>query len=540
MATALIQFTQGANSDSPGKAVLGAFGDFSDVTVSNGDNTGVVSWTIYLLDVPSDSVLYGRTDLPLILAQAVDNTPTAVFTPDVAGTYRVMLDVTSDDNIDRDIRCFGIPDSRGFVRPPYQAGPDPLPIALPVIITQDPRPIKPDEQNYGFNVRGWAGSGGGSQLDDFLERHADLPFLVVDLPDYVAAALEAPLYVVDMPTIGVPTTFTLPASPREGFVVRIAVLGTSNPGLALTVGAQNGGFIGSATTLEVLGDSGLILVHRALDSWIILSVSGSGGGTADPAPRAPFALDYRFQASIDDANPGVGYLSLSQGPPGGQEAASDRLFLNPQDTNGADWGLFLDQFRSGYLRLESVTGLGWIVFEVFSVDPSFAGDYKRLLVSGIQSSDTDPFIHDEPIRIIFDIVRSREADPAGTAWGVEQSVIGWEPDLGTVLTVLSAGHAPGLYGVAIAAVVTTAGSPEGDPGVSAQVQWTSSFGAESADTEVIAIDVLGSHQIPLIVIRSDGSADVLVQFSDSAAGEVTNNTVMDIYAGVNVLALASD
>src|SRR5262245_53470249 len=109
MATALIQFTQGLATDVAGKAVIGTFGDFSAVTVDNGDNTGVVSWVIYLLDAPSDSTTYPPAAQPQILAQAVDNTPTTTFTPDVAGSYRVMLEVTdAGGSIDRDIRCFGV------------------------------------------------------------------------------------------------------------------------------------------------------------------------------------------------------------------------------------------------------------------------------------------------------------------------------------------------------------------------------------------------------------------------------------------------
>src|SRR3569832_1699074 len=103
MAAALIQFTQGAHTDSAGKAVLGAFGDFSAVTVTNGNNTGVVSWKIFLLDAPPDSTTFAVGSQPQVLAQASDNTPTATFTPDVAGTYRVMLELSDGISADRDI-----------------------------------------------------------------------------------------------------------------------------------------------------------------------------------------------------------------------------------------------------------------------------------------------------------------------------------------------------------------------------------------------------------------------------------------------------
>lgn len=269
-ATALILFTQGANTDAAGKAVLGDYGDFSAVTVTNGDNTDVVSWVIYLLDAPPDSVTFAPASQPQILAQAVDNTPTVAFTPDVAGTYRVMLEVTDAlGSIDRDIRCFAIPDERGFVRPPYQQNPEPLPTELPVIITLDPRPIKPDEQNYGTNVRGWAGNGTAGQLDAFFRRYGDLPFQVVAVTPFTATDLDPPLHLVDSNTIGAGATFNLPLTPRTGFVARIAVLGS--PGDLVTIEAQGGGTVGDGAPLELRGGKGVSLVHQGSDNWAILT-----------------------------------------------------------------------------------------------------------------------------------------------------------------------------------------------------------------------------------------------------------------------------
>jgi hypothetical protein len=269
-AIALIQFTQGANTDAAGKAVLGDYGDFSAVTVTNDDNTDVISWVIYLLDAPPDSVTFPPASQPQILAQAIDNTPTVAFTPDVAGTYRVMLEVTDAlSSIDRDIRCFAIPDERGFVRPPYQQNPEPLPMELPVLITRDPRPIKPDEQNYGANVRGWSGNGAASQLDAFFRQYGDLPFEVVAVTPFTASALDPPLHLVDSDTINAPATFNLPLSPRTGFVARVAVLGS--PGNLVTIEAQGGGTVGDGSPLDLRGGKGVFLVHQGSNNWVILT-----------------------------------------------------------------------------------------------------------------------------------------------------------------------------------------------------------------------------------------------------------------------------
>jgi hypothetical protein len=273
-AVALIQFTQGSHTDDAGKAVLGEYGDFSLVTITNGNNTGVVSWKIFLLDAPSSSVSFAPGSQPQILAQATSSTPTATFTPDVAGSYRVMLQVVDGlGNVDRDIRCFGIPDARGFVKPPFQDLPGPLPLALPSIISDGPFPAKPDEQNYGTNARGWAGNGTARQLDDFMGRFDDLPAMTVTSTPFTASVADLPLYVVNLNTIGGPATFNLPSAPRNGFTIRVSALGAPDSTRPLTILPQGGGSIGNSTSFVMLGDSGAALVHRGSNAW---SIVGSG------------------------------------------------------------------------------------------------------------------------------------------------------------------------------------------------------------------------------------------------------------------------
>lgn len=268
MATALLRFTQGLNTDAAGKAVLGAFGDLSLVTVTNGNNAGVTSWKIYLLDAPPDSTTFPPINQPQILAQGVNGTPTVGFTPDVAGTYRLMLEVSDGSSTDRDIRCFGIPDGRGFVRPPYQQNPDPLPTALPGLITLDPRPIKPDEQNYGSNVRGWAGNGNVGQLDAFLRQYEDLPPHDVTTTPFTAGADGLPLYAVNV--AGSPV-FNLPLSPRTGFVVRVLCTGD----LVTVVPQGSGSSVGGAPSKTLVRLEGAAFVHKGANVWLVWSTTGS-------------------------------------------------------------------------------------------------------------------------------------------------------------------------------------------------------------------------------------------------------------------------
>lgn len=268
-ATALIKFTQGGNTDVPGKAVLGDFEDFSAVSVTNGNNLNVVEWTIYMLDAPPDSVTYATGSNPQVLATAVSNTPSTTFTPDVSGSYRIMLEVRDGlAQVDRDIRVFGIPDAEGNVRPPYQKGPDPLPVALPIIIAELPRPIKPDEQNYGTNARGWAGDRVTGQLEQFFEQHRELPFRNVVVTPFSAGLRQQPLYLVDLPTIGSSAVFNLPLSPRNGYVVRIVTLGAPNIARRLSVVPAGGGAIMSFSSVEMLGEADAEFVHTGGNNWV--------------------------------------------------------------------------------------------------------------------------------------------------------------------------------------------------------------------------------------------------------------------------------
>lgn len=305
MATALILFTQGANTDVAGKAVLGEVNEA--VTVTNGSNTGVVSWKLYLLDAPPDSATFPPGSQPQILAQAVDNTPTVDFTPDVPGTYRIMLEVTDASSIvDRDIRCFGIPDARGFVRPPYQQNPEPLPLQLPGIITREPRPIKPDEQNYGANVRGWSGNGDAGQLDAFFRRYADLPSTTVTSTPYSATEADAPLLLIDTSSIGGPATVNLPLSPRIGFVARIATLGA---GFAVTIQAQGGGEVGGVPSLQIRG-GGIVLIHDGGNEWALLSISSADAGGVEPLSNVLY-VDLNTTAVTQDGSIGAPFDTVT-------------------------------------------------------------------------------------------------------------------------------------------------------------------------------------------------------------------------------------
>lgn len=234
------------------------------VTVTNDNNTDVLSWAITLLDVPPDSAL-----VPGVLATADSGTPTASFTPDVVGSFRVMLDVYEATGLtgirNRDIRNFGIPNARGIIVPPYQKLPDPLPV------TGSGQPgEKPDEQNYGGQTRGWAGDRASGQLEQYFQTYDDLPIELVGSTPFTAAATgEPPLYMVFLVIISSDAVFNLPSSGvRVGQRYRvIAEAGTSFKVAVTVTGGQN---INGLSSVDMpSGGSGTFLYLGGLD-WIML------------------------------------------------------------------------------------------------------------------------------------------------------------------------------------------------------------------------------------------------------------------------------
>lgn len=109
MADAIIRIDQAANVQPAGVAgrarkdlILG-----QPVTVRSADETGVTRHLWQLLDKPIGSV----ATLSAVSGSAV------VFTPDVAGSYRVQLTVNDNLAGQRQIKIAAVPDDNGFVYP---------------------------------------------------------------------------------------------------------------------------------------------------------------------------------------------------------------------------------------------------------------------------------------------------------------------------------------------------------------------------------------------------------------------------------------
>lgn len=261
-AVALILFNQGG----PGTAGRAFEGTVAGglVTITNNSNTDVASWKITLLDVPPGSAL-----VPGVLATASTSTPSATFTPDVVGSYRVELEVYAAPALagqrDMDLRNFGIRNVRGIIIPSYQKLPDPLPI------TGSGQPNeKPDEQNYGGQLRGWTGNRTDGQLEQFFQTYDDtIPRSVTTTP-FSATVLQEPLFNVNLTSIGGSAVFNLPATGlRTGYRCRVLAFGGSSTN-TVTVNPPGGHTINGLSSVMMFSGGSGVFVFLGGTSWGII------------------------------------------------------------------------------------------------------------------------------------------------------------------------------------------------------------------------------------------------------------------------------
>ncbi len=275
-AVALIVLTQGPNTDIGGRAVIGTLTDGA-CNVANDNNVGVASWSIELLDVPPNSAL-----VPGVLNAGTSPTPNATFTPDVPGTYRIRLIVNgTGGETDVDIRCFGVRNVRGFIVPPYQKNPDPLPLTG--------TGSKPDEQNYGGQARGWTGSRTSGGLEQHFETYDDLqPRQVTATPFSAGTTNQAPLFYIDLITIGSNSVFNLPSGALVGRRYRV-LTATGSPYSAEVFPPGGHTIDGQASVVLTSGEVGMF-VYLGGTVWVRLRQATDASfskTTADVSANTP-------------------------------------------------------------------------------------------------------------------------------------------------------------------------------------------------------------------------------------------------------------
>jgi len=255
-AVALIVFDQGGPGTA-GQAFEGTLAGGA-VTVTNDDDTDVSTYTLTMLDVPPGS------SVPLGVLSTGAPPSTAGFTPDVAGSYRVQLEVSDGSLVNTDIRCFGIRNARGIIVPPYQRNPDPLPLLGTGIFGE-----KPDEQNYGGQARGWAGNRSSGQLEQFFQTYDDFPYQMVTATPFVVSPTDEPLYVVNMTTIASDAVINTPTSGwRTGQHLRVHAWG--NTAYTLTINPPAGHTFDGLSSLVMRAPNTADLVYLGGSAWAIL------------------------------------------------------------------------------------------------------------------------------------------------------------------------------------------------------------------------------------------------------------------------------
>lgn len=347
-ATALIQFTQGVVVGIPGQALVGVTGTL--VNVANQDNTGVNSWQIDLVYTPPGSAVPVST--PLAFS---DNgtTPAASFTPDILGSYRVVLTVWDAINRvgshDGDIRNFIVPGIKhGLVIPPYQEDPQPH----PTLASGFPS-AKPNETNIGGSEKGWVGNGADGLLADFIRRVDASNFDLLPDPSGVGAVpINAPAGVtLNLPYFSATDGTSVWVTNANAAAVSAPTLARIDPTVPAIISQTT---VGTSTDflLGITWDGGANMWATAMFSGgtspqlIKFPIANPAAFTVYPLTGVTFAYDVAYDALnnllwvADSALPNVvAYNPASPGTPVQTVPTSGpatRIFYDPVGANYGD------------------------------------------------------------------------------------------------------------------------------------------------------------------------------------------------------------
>lgn len=262
-ATALIKFVQGANVGTAGIVLVGVGG--VQVDVSNGNNAGIASWEIDLVDTPPGSSVARAIHL------ATNNngsTPAANFTPDVRGCYRVATRVWGLPNKvgvpSVDIRNFIIPGKRGLILPPYQKDPDPL----PTLASAEPG-AKPNEMNVGGSEKGWEGGGGDGLLADLFDAvDGDMSVVALSGAANTLTLAQRNKWLQISHTAA--TTLTVPPNSSVAFPISVPIVFYQAGVGQVTVAAGAGVTVRTAESLSLAKQYSLGMLFKVgTNEWVL-------------------------------------------------------------------------------------------------------------------------------------------------------------------------------------------------------------------------------------------------------------------------------
>lgn len=251
MVAAAESFSQpgGGGVGIPGFAMIGALS--LAVTVANGNNTGVTTWTFVVEDVPPGSTV------PTGTVQS-GGTPTWTFTPDKPGTYVIILTVSDGVTSVTDTRTFHVPESTGQIMPGFQE-----------ISAYDNYPL-----NAGHNARGWA-----TAVENWL-RTLDTPLTTLTSGPVVLSSSNAFVQFNGVAGIAV----TMP--PASTSPVRRFYYFKNKTNQTNTINAGGGDTIDGGASLALTGAGAYaVLATDGSHNWMIISGeanSTTGGDATGP------------------------------------------------------------------------------------------------------------------------------------------------------------------------------------------------------------------------------------------------------------------
>jgi hypothetical protein len=226
-------------------------------------------------------------------------------------------------------------------------------------------------------------------------------------------------------TVGGEVSCELPADGAHSFIVRCVVNGgvstlpNGKSVLDTSLIHERGVFIPTAS-----GARKVVLTETLqfeIDGWAgaladiadLLEGGGGGGGEATPGAQPPITLSYDF-STTPTAPPGGGSVRANDA----DVSLATQLFVSKLDYGETDWSAFYDSLAAGFVRLESVDGTKWIVFEFTSVFTE--SNYYRLVGTATQWSATAPFDFAEMLRLTFDVTRAQRAAVPSISGDTEQ------------------------------------------------------------------------------------------------------------------------
>lgn len=138
--------------------------------------------------------------------------------------------------------------------------------------------------------------------------------------------------------------------------------------------------------------------------------AGSPGGATGPTgvtgatgPQSgAVAIAYTFSTTTTDSDPGAGFIRLDSAT----QNISTQAFVDLLDSLGEDWTDVLDDMDTstnpnrGYLRIVATADpTKWILFHLTGV--TTATGYRKLALTVVDSSDTNPFANNDPVFLHF-------------------------------------------------------------------------------------------------------------------------------------------